>query len=44
MKPAQVELVQKTFADGAPIAEEAAAMLDDRLLRQGGSRGIGMAE
>lgn len=31
MKPAQVELVQKTFADVAPIAEQAAALFYGRL-------------
>lgn len=31
MKPAQVELVQKTFAEVAPIAEEAAALFYGRL-------------
>lgn len=31
MKPAQVELVQKTFADVAPIAEAAAALFYGRL-------------
>jgi hemoglobin-like flavoprotein len=31
MKPAQIELVQKTFADVAPISEQAAALFYGRL-------------
>jgi hemoglobin-like flavoprotein len=31
MKPAQIELVQKTFADVAPISEQAAALFYARL-------------